>query len=836
MMKLPHTKVAVSVPELLSATNSFSVKRRPGCSASLLDSNPKQLFLRYNVKCKESYSDPAGHDVTIKFDVDKVEDTQNANDLDVQLNCSCSAFTYWSAAYNLHQRDGLLGDPISPDALKAPTKRLDLRANFILCVAPGTYIWMADGSEKLIEDIKVGDWVFTHRGRARQVTHVATRLPHDGEEAVVVSAKGAYEPLVVSTDHPLAVVRGNEVCLCGCKGVLPFYRGMKWERKYLLGHHQNRVARKLSQSDVFEIRSSSENNQVLAKKFGVSKASIIRTKSKVAHVDDLDLDDCSSGKLRWVEAGRLHSGSRESLYFPKLEWSGTKRIDPDLAALTGYYLAEGSIGYHKAGSKFEWKNKKSVTATIDGMRQNLYNVTFTLNIDEQDTLAKDISGRLRRWLGEDTPIHITHQSADGDEWLTVTVNHAQFAADMYRLGGMGSTTKRMAKEVWAWDLPAVKELVAAYALGDGHLDKEGEQYVYSTSRLLISQVSTILFSLGIWHGFLYQDWQGKKSVGKLKKNRYYRLYWNYQQYPQLLDLMVNRLRSHVLDRINSVKVRAQRANDCWNDGFLRCLYEVNKVPAPPIFYDLTIDEDESFIANRLVIHNCKHAKTVLERILPSVQNNIINIVREKKVKKYKEEHDEYQTSDKLRNEQEEMKRRLELKKIREIKNKDIQKKLLDALREKEEAGNVKPEEPGIVERDEVAVKAPTVTTPKKEDITQLEPEGEEDITGLLENEENRLLEEEHKKIKDEPHLHKGLPYEVEEEKTEHGHDVPSDEELMKVLKKEPEEDEDIQRRREQSRKRLKKLRDEKFQKWKRTRSSLEASLLDVVAGEDAHEF
>jgi hypothetical protein len=127
----PTTKVAISVPELVAQTNAFSVKRRPGCNPTLLKSNPKQLELHYNVKCPESYSDPAGHDVRVKFDVSKVEDTQNANDLDVQLNCSCPAFLYWGAQWNLHQRDGLLGDP-RPE-LRAPTERLDLRKNFVIC-------------------------------------------------------------------------------------------------------------------------------------------------------------------------------------------------------------------------------------------------------------------------------------------------------------------------------------------------------------------------------------------------------------------------------------------------------------------------------------------------------------------------------------------------------------------------------------------------------------------------------------------------------------------------------------------------------------------------------
>jgi len=125
-------KTAISLPDLVRQTNSFSVKNRPGCTPTLLDSNPKALFLHYNVKCKLPGSDPAGHDVRVQFDVTKVQETSQAKDLDVQCSCSCPAFTYWSAAYNLHQRDGLLGTPL-PGALNPPKERLDLRGNFVIC-------------------------------------------------------------------------------------------------------------------------------------------------------------------------------------------------------------------------------------------------------------------------------------------------------------------------------------------------------------------------------------------------------------------------------------------------------------------------------------------------------------------------------------------------------------------------------------------------------------------------------------------------------------------------------------------------------------------------------
>lgn len=124
-------KTAISLPEIVRQTNQFSKKYRGGCMPRLLDSNPKALFLHYNVKCQKEDSDPAGHDVRVQFDVTKVQESQKAKDLDIQVQCSCPAFLYWGAQWNLHQRDGLLG-PARP-ALQAPQERLDLRGNYVIC-------------------------------------------------------------------------------------------------------------------------------------------------------------------------------------------------------------------------------------------------------------------------------------------------------------------------------------------------------------------------------------------------------------------------------------------------------------------------------------------------------------------------------------------------------------------------------------------------------------------------------------------------------------------------------------------------------------------------------
>ena len=572
-----RVKTAISLPDLVRETNSFSKRYRPGCVAKLLDSNPKALFLHYNVKCNKEDSDPAGHDVRVQFDVTKVQESQQAKDLDIQVSCSCPAFLYWGAQWNLHQRDGLLGNP--RPLLQAPTERLDLRSNFVICkhcVAPGAKVLLADGTDKNIENIEVGDWVITHRGRPRKVIATSRRPSKPGELAVEIYAKGGFEHLITSEDHLFAAVRGNETCFCGCKGTLPYnYQGVSWERKYLPGHHQNRPPRKLSVETYETIKASEENQYVLAAAYGVSQTTISRVQHWVAPQDDPEITDCSEGKLQWIspETGLT---AHDYLYFPKLEWQGVEEVDHNLASLLGYYLAEGNVIKRGVGRKYQWKRKKGLVHEIEGRDYNIYGVQFTLNVDERRTLASDIEEKAKTLLGQHVDV-IIHQTFKGKKWLTVTVNHPAFAVDMLRLGGQSSKKKLISSEVWNWSLPCIKEVLASYALGDGHFDKVGQQYVYSISRSLISQISTILFAVGVWHGHLYQDWQ--KNGIQRKKNRYHRLYWDYRQYPQVLELMKSRLRSHVLQKVTAIAPSSESL-DYWGDGFIRCLHSMDKVPAP----------------------------------------------------------------------------------------------------------------------------------------------------------------------------------------------------------------------------------------------------------------
>lgn len=124
-------KTAISLKGLVDQTNSFSTKNKDGCVPRIVESDPRRMYMRYNVKCSLKTSDPNGHDVRIKFDTDMIGDGSRYDNVNVKVSCSCPAFLYWGAQWNLNHQDALEGQP--RPLLQAPTERLDLRNQFLIC-------------------------------------------------------------------------------------------------------------------------------------------------------------------------------------------------------------------------------------------------------------------------------------------------------------------------------------------------------------------------------------------------------------------------------------------------------------------------------------------------------------------------------------------------------------------------------------------------------------------------------------------------------------------------------------------------------------------------------
>lgn len=121
--------MAFTIQELVGLTSEFSTRKAPNCTSKVVRTDASKFLLVYHVTCRESYSDPNGHTVRLKFDFKRLKESGKATDLDVRVSCSCPAFLYWGAQWNLSTGDALYGAP--RPKFQPPTE--PRRYQFVVC-------------------------------------------------------------------------------------------------------------------------------------------------------------------------------------------------------------------------------------------------------------------------------------------------------------------------------------------------------------------------------------------------------------------------------------------------------------------------------------------------------------------------------------------------------------------------------------------------------------------------------------------------------------------------------------------------------------------------------
>ena len=76
------------------------------------------------------------------------------------------------------------------------------------CVTPATRIVMGDGITRPIAEVKVGDSVLGHDGKAHRVTEVMSHWHPDTLHRISVSGRGA---VTLTADHPVYITRIDPV-------------------------------------------------------------------------------------------------------------------------------------------------------------------------------------------------------------------------------------------------------------------------------------------------------------------------------------------------------------------------------------------------------------------------------------------------------------------------------------------------------------------------------------------------------------------------------------------------------------------------------------------------
>lgn len=416
------------------------------------------------------------------------------------------------------------------------------------CFPAGTPVRMADGSEKPIEEIRIGDYVITHTGKSRAVVNTFRRQ-HTGQ-MVTIRVAGFPFPLEMTADHQVATMASD------CN--------WRWQPKRL----EWKRADNLEIGDRALIGSSRNGSNCR----DLDLAGLLG--DKVVILDDL-MDNgetpasnvwmsqyiCRNSGVDWHGRIKLvHSKTGNSLlrHVP---------VSPSLARLIGLYLAEGGC---------------------DAGR-----VTFTFS-SKEEILAAEVLALVRGLFGVDGNLV---RQADRPTVLKVRFNNVNLEAVFKALVPGNVYSKRVPGIFFTADESTKLALILGWLDGDGYAairKKEKKQLRIqgiTVSGNLARDMATIALSIGI---------RTSVSIRKARK-----------QSREAYDVFLSGPKAHALYPALASKAATIGLRQTDTDtnitqfGYARAIRSLETRDVQNFeVYDFEVEEDHSFLANGLTVHNC----------------------------------------------------------------------------------------------------------------------------------------------------------------------------------------------------------------------------------------
>jgi intein/homing endonuclease len=413
-----------------------------------------------------------------------------------------------------------------------------------MCFPASTPVRMADGSERVIEDVSVGDKVVTHASGSRSVVDTFSRK-YSGDMFTIRTARSLSQ-LQATADHPFAVRHGD---------------GIRWVK-----------AGDLAVGDELVISSSVPSE-------GVTQLDALD------YIDDAFSDhaliageSCNMQKPEVARKAILNRGfydpNREKVRLFQSRYKNSVyryiTVDAALARLVGLYLAEGNIdGDHR--------------------------VCWTFHINETE-FADEVVRLVRECFG------VTAEQILGPEGRNtrfVRVDNSVFTTFWHKFVPGNCATKRVPACLMAGNDDVRFAVLSGWYAGDGcsRLKKMAGSLAaimvgVTTSTGLVRDMLTLSTSLG-----LRSTANARTRVAKRRP---------------AFDLCFSGKKAHMLEPAFAQRAAAAGVAQTERGGSpffrfgqtakVKSISRIAVVDLP--VYDFEVEEDHSFIAAGLAVHNC----------------------------------------------------------------------------------------------------------------------------------------------------------------------------------------------------------------------------------------
>ncbi len=456
-----------------------------------------------------------------------------------------------------------------------------------ICVGGETEILMADGTVRPIAQVMPGDFVITHKGRIREVLKVYRR-PYAGP-MMHLNINGAPGTLRVTPNHPFLAMHFTADSVQRRKAGGKYYftkakhnHGLDWVDAGSLAS-QDVLFMPLREAHVQEIsydlrfnvpdyrvegewlvarkpsrNQNPENYAALARRFGTSErviGSIVLGERRVQDEIEAAVEEHLQA-VAYERPAPLHRVRR------------MVRLDGSLMRLIGYYAAEG----HCAGNP------------------NNRQLRFAFHEDETAYHA-DVGRLVQDVFGYAGTTLVHSQRGKGVTVLVSSHALARFFTDL--IPGR-SYEKRLRQEVMEQGPELLRELLIGALRGDGTLRERGRVSYKTTSPSLASQIAEIFMRLA------YTPSVRREEPARATLHAQYTVRISGEQVGRFFEEF-----PELRDKARQAP-RAMRQQGMWRGegGTYATIKDVKVIEESLYVYNLEVEEDESYVANRVAVHNC----------------------------------------------------------------------------------------------------------------------------------------------------------------------------------------------------------------------------------------
>ncbi len=276
-------------------------------------------------------------------------------------------------------------------------------------------------------------------------------------------------------------------------------------------------------------------------------------------------------------------------YNRKPKWEDIKKFpyNPDLLPMLGYWLAEGNIVYEN------YKYNKTIP------KKYVRGIDFSFSSKEKNYIDGVVNIIKKNFEVGTSQFYYPKRKPNE---VVLNIRNRNLGDIVYYLCHSSCDKKVMAKEIMELKPSLQKEILRGFFRGDGCFRDVYGETTYrgvTTSYNLASQLFWLLIRNRIKAFFLEQNIENRKPSWMLKIS-------NTEGIRRLEDELIK-----VTNRKNNVRFRKLK------DYFLVPIQKIKTINFRGKLYNLEVEDDHSYVANSLAVHNCMpetSVRPILEKI------------------------------------------------------------------------------------------------------------------------------------------------------------------------------------------------------------------------------